>query len=226
MPSRTARAGLVLQHGDTGPPDLLEAWLRSRGIAFEVAPVWRDGVPDDVDGRSFVASLGSQWSPAPGSGAPDWVAREVDFLARAVSADVPVLGLCFGGQALAAAMGADVRRAARGEGGWLEVSSSDPALIPRGPWLQFHWDVFDVPAGAAEVARSAAGPAAFVAGPHLRLLFHPATMPEVADAWAQVERERLAALGTTPERLRTQGRAVAAAAREAAFTLFDRWWAR
>ena len=123
--------------------------------------------------------------------------------------DVPVLGLCFGGQALAAALGAPVRRAARGEVGWADVETDDPALVPPGPWLWFHWDVFAVPPGATEVARSPVGPAAFTHGPHLGVQFHPETGPDVADAWARKEAERLAVLGLTPDGLLAQGRGVA-----------------
>src|SRR5215207_2004350 len=117
MPS-SARPALVLQHGDSGPPDLLERWLRERELPHLVHPAWRDPLPGDPSRFAFVASLGSQWSPAPDSGAPGWVADEVAFLRAAVDRGVPVLGLCFGGQALAAALGARVRRAARGEVGW------------------------------------------------------------------------------------------------------------
>jgi GMP synthase-like glutamine amidotransferase len=222
--SAADRPALILQHGDWGPPDLLGAWLEARGRPFEVHATWRDPLPPDPSPYAFVASLGSQWSP--GGGGPEWVAQEVAFLRAAVERDVPVLGLCFGGQALAAALGADVREAARGEVGWADVETRDPDLIPAGPWLQFHWQVFDVPAGATELARSATGPAAFAAGPHLGVQFHPETTPPIADLWAQVERERLALLGTTPERLLAEGRAAAPRAAVAAHRLFDAWWAR
>jgi GMP synthase-like glutamine amidotransferase len=218
------RPGLVLQHGATGPPDLLERWLRARGLPFDVHHADRDGLPADVRGRAFVASLGSQHSPA--GGGPAWVDDEVELLRGAVAEDVPVLGLCFGGQALAAALGAPVRRAARGEVGWADVDTDDPRLVPTGPWLWFHWDVFGVPPGATEVARSPAGPAAFIHGPHLGVQFHPETGPDVADAWARKEVERLAALGLTPDALLVQGRAVAGRAAAQAARLFDAWWAR
>src|SRR4051812_36882504 len=121
MGSTVRRPALVLQHGESGPPDLLAAWLRARGPPYAGHAAWRDPLPDDVGRYRFVASLGSQWSPAADAVAvaPAWVADEVALLRDAVARDVPVLGLCFGGQALAAAMGAGVRRAERGEVGWL-----------------------------------------------------------------------------------------------------------
>src|SRR4051812_12671845 len=220
----SARPGLVLQHGAGGPPDLLERWLRARGLPFDVHHADRDPLPRDVRGRAFVVSLGSQHSPA--GGGPPWVDEEVALVRGAVADDVPVLGLCFGGQVLAAALGAPVRRAACGEVGWADVDTDDPALVPCGPWLWFHWDVFAVPPGATEVARSPAGPAAFVLGPHLGVQFHPETGPDVADAWARKETERLAVLGLTADGLLEQGRAVAERAAGQAACLFDAWWAR
>src|SRR6476661_5273663 len=121
----TGRPGLVLQHGATGPPDLLERWLRSRGLPYVVHRADRDPLPADVRGQAFVASLGSQHSRA--GGGPGWGDEEVELLRGAVADGVPVLGLCFGGQALAAALGAPVRRAARGEVGWADVETDDPA---------------------------------------------------------------------------------------------------
>jgi GMP synthase-like glutamine amidotransferase len=217
-------AGLILQHGPSGPPGVLGDWLRDRGLSFAVHRTWEEPLPADPAAFAFVASLGSQHSPA--GGGPEWVAREVAFLRRAVDAGTPVLGLCFGGQALAAALGAGVRRAARGEVGWLSVASDDEEAVPPGPWLQFHWDVFAVPGGATEVARSATGPAAFVAGPHLGVQFHPEATPEIVDEWAQVERGRLAELGTTPEALLAEGRAAHPRSVVQARRLFDGWWAR
>src|SRR3954451_750599 len=121
--------------GRPGPPDLLERWLRARGLPFDVHHADRDPLPRDVRGRAFVVSLGSQHSPA--GGAPPWVDEEVALVRGAVADDVPVLGLCFGGQVLAAALGAPVRRAACGEVGWADVDTDDPALVPCGPWLWF-----------------------------------------------------------------------------------------
>jgi GMP synthase-like glutamine amidotransferase len=216
--------GLILQHGPTGPPGVLADWLRARGRAFVVHRSWEEPLPAEPSAFAFVASLGSEHSPA--GGGPPWVAQEIAFLRGAVERDVPVLGLCFGGQALAAALGAEVAPAARGEVGWLTVQSDDDDIVPCGPWLQFHWYVFGVPAGATELARSATGPAAFAAGPHLGVQFHPEATPEIVDGWAQADRGRLAELGTTPEALLAEGRAAHERSVEQAHRLFDAWWAR
>lgn len=217
--------GLILQHEEGGPPALFADWCERRSIPCEVRRVWEAGMPSSPVGWPWICALGSDHSPAEAD-PPDWVAAEVDFLRAALDADVPVLGLCFGGQALAAAGGAQVGPADPPEVGWIEVHSDDPATVPAGPWLHFHYDQLAVPPGGEELARSAAGPAAFRLGRSLGLQFHPEGTPEIADAWTLIDEQRLLPLGISPSAVAIQGRERAAAAASAADVLFDAWWAR
>jgi len=111
------------------------------------------------------------------------------------------------------------------EVGWQEVETDDPDRVPAGPWLHFHYDQLEVPPGAEELARSAAGPAAFALGPSLGLQFHPEGTAEIADAWALGDEERLLAVGISPSAVAIEGMERGAAAAAAADALFDRWWA-
>ncbi|GIK78366.1 MAG: hypothetical protein BroJett022_20560 [Actinomycetes bacterium] len=217
--------GLILQHEESGPPALFADWCHGRDIPFEVCRTWEDGPPADPSGWGWICALGSEETPGtPGS--PPWVAAEVELLRRALDAAVPVLGLCFGGQALAAAAGARIAPADPPEVGWFEIETDRPDLIPPGPWLHFHYDQLSAPAGATELARSAAGPAAFALGPSLGLQFHPESTPAIADAWAASDEQRLLALGISPSAVAAQGRERGGAAAAAAGTLFDAWWGR
>src|SRR4051794_28911732 len=152
-----SKPGVILQHGPHGPAGLLGEFLDDAGIAYLTHPAWASPIPDLGDAR-FVVSLGSQFSA--NDDEPAWVPAEVAALRDAVAAGVPVLGLCFGGQALALALGGDVRRLPRPEIGWVAVESGDPG-VPPGPWAQFHYDILEPPPGSSVVARSPAGPAAF-----------------------------------------------------------------
>ncbi|WP_331766482.1 glutamine amidotransferase-related protein [Embleya sp. NBC_00896] len=138
--------------------------------------------PDDYD---VVVSLGAPWSVYDTAAIGTWIDDELTLLREAFKADVPVLGICFGAQALAAALGGTVERAPSFEIGRHEVDSDDPALIAPGPWYQWHFDRFTVPPGAREIARSAAGPQAYVVGRSLGVQFHPEVTPEIMTAWLE-----------------------------------------
>jgi GMP synthase-like glutamine amidotransferase len=212
-----SKPGLVLQHGDDGPPARFGDWLRDRGLEFVVHPAWEEPPPDPRD-FAFVASLGSDSS----AGEPDgWVADEIAALRTAVDADVPVLGLCFGGQALSVALGGGIEVLSTPEIGWVPVQSADP-LVPTGYWLQYHFDLMHLPPGASALAHSPAGLAAFRRGRHLGLQFHPEADAELVDLWARTD-PKLPATGITPQHLASQSSVHAEPALGQAVALFDAW---
>jgi GMP synthase-like glutamine amidotransferase len=217
--------GLILQHGTDGPPAILEDWLRERAIAHRVHATWRHSLPPDPGEFAWIASLGSEHTPGHPD-APAWVNDEVAWLARALEAEVPVLGLCFGGQALALAAGGEVVAAEPAEVGWMEIETSEPDLIPAGPWLHYHYDQLVMPPGGRELARSAAGTTAFELGPSLGLQFHPESTPEIAAAWERQDVRRQASPGWDPAALAAQGERARAIAERSAHRLFDAWWER
>jgi GMP synthase-like glutamine amidotransferase len=214
------RPGLILQHAGTGPPGRLGAWAELRGLPYQVHD--SSEVPPEFDPRefAFIASLGSARSANETD--VEWVAAEIELLRHAVDTGVPVLGLCWGGQALSSALGGAVSAAPFHEKDWIAIASVDPE-IPSGPWLHYHTEVFTVPRGATELARSPAGPAAFRIGPHLGLQFHPEADAEMAGVWAAKDPDQTdasrAALAASGERWDT-------GAWDLAVMLFDAWWAR
>ncbi len=223
--TRGPKPGLILQHGDDGPPGILAEWLAERSLPYEVHATWRDPLPGDPSEHAWIASLGSEHTPG-SPDAPGWVSDEVGFLRRALVARVPVLGLCFGGQTLASAAGARVVASEPPEIGWLEIETAQPDLVPAGPWLHYHYDLFETPAGARTIARSPAGPAAFALDGSLGLQFHPESTPEIAEEWARQDGSRLTVAGIDLERLRSEGERAAPAAARAARRLFDAWWGK
>jgi GMP synthase-like glutamine amidotransferase len=221
----TGGPALVLQHGEWGPPGLLGRWAAARGVALEVHHAASGAPLPELNGQAFVASLGSPHNPDDAD-VPQ-VAAELAFVREAVARDVPVLGLCFGGQVLAKVLGGAIERAPEPELGWHEVHTAAPDRVPGGPWLQWHFDRFTVPDGAETLATSPAGAQAFAHGRHLGVQFHPESTIEIVSAWARADRERLAALGIEDgAALLERGRHHADAAAAAAFDLFDAFWQR
>lgn len=212
------KTGLILQHEDEGPAARFGDWLVARGLPFEVHRAGERPLPDPR-GFSFVATLGSVRSAADTDG---WVPEEIAMLRQAIAAEVPVLGMCFGGQALSVALGGAVEVMDVPEVGWVELEILDPA-IPGGRWLQYHHDRITLPPGARELARSPAGPAAFTSGQHLGLQFHPEADGAIVDVWARAD-PRLHDAGVTVHELAEQNAKFSAPARDQAYRLFDRWY--
>ena len=144
-------------------------------------------------------------------------------MSSAVENDVPVLGLCFGGQMLARVLGGEVFRGTLSEIGWLPVRSKDPDLVPEGPWFQWHFDSFTVPPGVTAIAESDVGPQAFVAGRSLGLQFHPEVTTEIMDDWVREYRHELDGDGVDPDSLLEETNRRATESRRMAWQLFERF---
>lgn len=190
---------LILRHEDPTPPGLVKEWLDEHPAAAEELRIDLEDRPIDPRDFDLIVSLGSEFAAYDES--KPFVAREARLLRRAVEADVPVLGLCFGGQMLARVLGGQVFRGPVSEIGWLPVRTRDPELVPEGPWFQWHFDTFTLPPGATLVADSDAGPQAFVAGRSLGVQFHPEVTPEIMQEWVRVYRHELDAEGVDPDAL-------------------------
>jgi GMP synthase-like glutamine amidotransferase len=213
----TSRRALVLEHEPDAPAALLAEWAADRGVPIEVVPA---GAPiPDPAGRPFVVALGSEASAY--DDAVPWLPAERTALDRALAAGVPVLGICFGAQHLARALGGTVGPAVRPEVGWMAIETFDPAVVPPGPWLQWHRDAFTVPPGAELLAQSEVSPQAFRHGPHLGVQFHPEVTAAVVADWARGYPESVARAGTSVEAVLAGTEAWADDARRRARALFD-----
>lgn len=174
-----------------------------------------------------VVPMGSPWSVYDHALIGSWVRPELQFLRRAHEAGVAVLGICFGGQALAAALGGSVVRSGRAEIGWQEVETEAPELIEPGPWFQWHHDRWVSPPSARVLARTSVSEQAFVAGRSLAVQFHPELTPSMLGGWLDNGgTSYLAAHGEDPDVLMAATAQVADAAEQRAHRLVDRFLER
>ena len=171
-----------LQHSESDLPGLLEQRARELGIATETyrADHGPPGLPRP-DTFDLLVVMGSIESATNRS--LDWIKQERRFVTEAVAADIPVLGVCFGGQLLAQVLGGEVSRATKTEIGWRLVDSNDPDRIPTGPWLAWHEDEFTAPPGADVVARTNASLHAYILGIHTGVQFHPEVTEKIVRHW-------------------------------------------
>ncbi len=221
----TVRALMIEHDAYTRPGWVGEALLR-RGFSIErrlVVPEHRFGTPDvehdfpDPRGWDVIVPMGAPWSVDDHATIGTWIHDELEMLARAHAVGVPVLGICFGAQAMAAALGGGVRRAGAWEIGWSTVESDDADLVDPGPWFQFHKDAMVLPPGAVEVARSPLCSQAWTARRTLAVQFHPELTAEVLDLWVANGGDRvIVGQGRDPGELRRETVAGADAARRRA----------
>jgi GMP synthase-like glutamine amidotransferase len=212
---------IVLQHEDPTPPGLVTEWLDAHEAIVETLRIDLEEREVDVADYDLIVSLGSEFAAFDDS--KPFVPREADLMRRAVDADVPVLGLCFGGQMLSRVLGGEVFRSSVSEIGWLPVRSRDPQLVPEGPWFQWHFDAFTTPPGANVIAETDVGPQAFVAGRSLGLQFHPEVTPEIMDDWVRVYRHELDADGVDPDALLEETHRRAPESRRMSWQLLERY---
>jgi GMP synthase-like glutamine amidotransferase len=172
---------LILQHQDDAPAGLVLDALARAGLEPRVAHLDHGDPLPDVGAPAVAITLGSDASV--NDTAPEWIARELEWLRGADAAGTPVLGLCFGAQALAAALGGRVKRCPLPERGWVSIETFAPELVAAGPWMSWHDDMIELPRGAELLARNPSGPQAYRLGRHLGLQFHPEVTAEIVEAW-------------------------------------------
>ncbi|MGQ4386707.1 type 1 glutamine amidotransferase [Streptomyces sp. SAS_270] len=183
---------LVVQHDHLTEPGPVGARLVERGYdltTVTVVPEHRHHAPDvafdfpEAADWDLVVSLGAPWSVYDTAAVGSWIEGELALLRKAHHLGVPVLGVCFGAQALTTALGGSVEPAPRPEIGWTEIDSHDPSLVGHGPWMQWHYDRCVLPPGAEEVAVNAVGVQAFRAGRSLGVQFHPEITMRMLCGW-------------------------------------------
>ncbi len=219
---------LVIGHDVTPETVLVQAgtlgsWAAERGV--RVAPGVAGTELPDPAGLDAITVLGSA------EGAWDdtvpWLGDEMTYLQAAIDADVPILGICFGGQLLARVLGGTAHAAdGRHENGWRTISTAAPDVVVEGPWMEFHFDTFTAPETSQVLARTDRCDQAFRQERHLGVQFHPEITPAEFETWVarwtgtSIE-ARFESLGISTEALRAETAERAEASRAASWRLFD-----
>ena len=180
----------VVENSPLAPVGLLGAALERRGARLETVPGPEAEAHRAVlDAADFIVTLGSPKAVYDGD---DWIRWQVAYLAEAVETGRPVLGICFGAQLLAAALGGSVEATGTLHAGWGEIQDAvDP--VWRGPWIRWHGDHVRLPPQVEVLARADDTIQAFAYRHAVGLQFHPEAHGGCVADWIGM---------TPPERLR------------------------
>jgi len=161
-----------------------------------------------------------------------WITCQLRRLERRLAAGLPTLGVCFGAQMIAAALGAKVYPGHRKEVGFHPVQietgvPANPLASLRGvPVLHWHGDSFELPAGAERLASSHVyANQAFRIGTNVLALQFHAEMGEDPrfHAWMEQWPEAAHEAGGTAEALREAHDRHGAAAVAAGRRMIGEW---
>lgn len=162
--------------------------LLERGA--ELVELDRDDLPTygSIGETDLIFLLGSDKS----AHEPRWkavVEAESAFVRSALRAGTPVMGICYGAQLMARALGGTSWRADQPELGWQRVDTTDPVLCPEGPWGQMHSDVFAPGQTSRVLGTSWQGPQCFVddslGARAIAWQFHPEVTAATYERWVR-----------------------------------------
>ena len=182
---------LLISHEPQASPGVIGRLLNDRGIETETHIVLEDPAnpnitfpdPGNFDAVISFGSFCNAYDPA----VRDWVEPEVALISDMVDRDIPYLGVCFGGQLLAEALGGSVERAPAGadEIGLIDIDS-DVAEIPSGPWFSWHEDRATLPEHVTVLAHNANAPQLFRYGRAVGTQFHPEAEIPLVRTWTEI----------------------------------------
>ena len=183
----------IVQHEVDAGPGHFEAHLLKRGLPYRTVRVYADDpMPRSADAFSGICLLGGSMSA---NDDLPWIDEELALLRDADQRGVPIIGHCLGGQLLAKAFGAQVRRNPMKEIGWSSVEVDDDELArewigsePVFDLFQWHGDTFALPAKARRFLKTPlCANQAFVIDhgkhAHLAMQFHIEMTPALVSGW-------------------------------------------
>ena len=190
---------IIIQNDPQVPAGLLDDALHSSGIPFEIMRVFdRDRVVS-LKGVSAVVVLGGSMSVHE-TGAFPFLNHVTECIQEVLAVEIPLLGICLGGQLLAKVLGGKVHLQTNGEQGrhdiFLTGAGREDALFRemshRFVSFQWHYDSFELPPGAIHLAASGRCPyQAFRYGKAAYgLQFHPEVNREIVFDWSRQAGER------------------------------------
>ncbi len=204
---------LIVLHQAHSTPGRVGAILQGLDVRLDIRrPCLGEALPSTLPDHDGAIVFGG---PMGANDDCDWVRREIDWLATPLREGKPFLGICLGAQMLARQLGARVFTYPdrRGEVGYTRIAPTPhgdqlcAAPFPRSVY-QWHFDGFDLPAGARLLAAGGADfpNQAYAYGARaIGLQFHPEVTYHMMCRWTTLGHERLVRPGAQPRQRHLDG---------------------
>lgn len=183
---------IVHEPTSTGGGGLFEQLVEERGHRLEQVSIAHDAsMLDHPERYDAVMVFGGAMHPDQDAEHP-WLVDELAFIRETMAREVPLFGVCLGGQLIARAAGAHVGPAATAEVGWRTVAVNehglrDPvlgALPERVDAFQWHYYGFALPDGGVLLADNDAARQGYRLGERTwGVQFHPEVTRHMLDHW-------------------------------------------
>lgn len=150
----------VLQHVPFEELGNIQPWLAQQNAEVHYCRLYANDPLPDVNETDLLIVLGGPMSVNDESHYP-WLVAEKAFLAQAIAAEKPIVGICLGAQLIANSQGARIYSNYAKEIGWFDITavaaSGDVLPLPATMHV-FHWhgETFELPAKAVLLASSVA----------------------------------------------------------------------
>ena len=226
----------IFRHTPTEGPGYFATFLEAHGVPWQLVAIDAGAevphAPENFSGLCFMGGPMSVNDPLP------WIDAVCDLVRKAVTADIPVIGHCLGGQLLARALGGKITRNPVKEIGWGEAIVDDGEAAQD--WLgdfsgkatvfQWHGETFSIPPGATRLMHNDwCSSQMFVFGPHLAMQCHVEMTPEMIATWCESWEDEVSGLSAlpppvqTPQQMQDDTAYRLPAMRELAGRLYTRW---
>ncbi len=194
----------IFRHAALEGPGFLAGLLDDRQIPWQLIAIDAGAaVPPSADAYSGLVFMGGPMSV---NDDLPWIAQELNLIRDAVARDIPVMGLCLGGQLMSKALGGVVSQNPVVEIGWGEVEVDDNETARR--WFgdtqafaAFHWhgETFTLPDGATRLLSGMhCVNQGYAIGRHLALQCHIEMTGGMIAVWCEAGAAEIAAGRNSP----------------------------
>lgn len=188
----------IIQNDPEVPPGLVTEELDRLGVAWRTVHPYRGEALPEISSTMAIIVMGGAMGANDDARHP-FLTSLKSYMRILVEKEVPYLGICLGGQLLAAALGAEVISNVYREKGTLSVALTEAGAEDRlfrgigREFVSFQWhnDSFGIPEGAVKLAFSDACPnQAFRIGPCAwGTQFHPEVDEAIVREWSAWTKE-------------------------------------